>query len=57
MSSMKELSMDLGGNAELRWLSAVLSDEREAAPDVDFLVVRAIARDILLRYGHGVPIK
>lgn len=57
MSSTKELSMDLGGNTELRWLSAILSDVREAAPDVDFLVVGAIARDLLLHYGHGVPIK
>ena len=48
--------MDLGGNTELRWLSAVLSDMREAAQGADFLVVGAIARDLLLHYGYGVPI-
>ena len=48
--------MDLSGNTELRWLSAVLSDMREAAQGADFLVVGAIARDLLLHYGYGVPI-
>ncbi len=48
--------MDLSGNDELRWLSAVLSDVSEAAHGVDFLVVGAIARDLLLHYGYGVPI-
>ena len=56
MSSTKELSMDLSGKTELRWLSAVLSDVREAAHAADFLVVGAIARDLLLHYGYGVPI-
>ena len=48
--------MDLSDKTELRWLSAVLSDARDAASDVDLLVVGAIARDLLLHYGHGVPI-
>ncbi len=48
--------MDLSDKNGLRWLSAILSDARDAAPDVDFLVVGAIARDLLLHYGHGVPI-
>ena len=48
--------MDLSDKIELRWLSAILSDARSAAPDVDFLVVGAMARDLLLHYGHGVPI-
>ncbi len=48
--------MDLGDKIELRGLSAILSDARGAAPDIDFLVVGAMARDLLLHYGHGVPI-
>lgn len=37
-------------------MSAIFADVRDAAPDVDFLIVGAIARDLLLHYGHGVPI-
>ena len=48
--------MDLSDRVELRWLSAILSDARDVAPDVDFLVVGAMARDLLLHYGYGVPI-
>lgn len=48
--------MDLSDKVELRWMSAMLSDARDAAPEIDFLVVGAIARDLLLHYGHGVPI-
>ncbi len=48
--------MDLSDKTELRWLSAILSDARNAAPDVDCLVVGATARDLLLHHGHGVPI-
>ena len=48
--------MDLSAKKELRWLSAVLSDVEEAAPEADFLIVGAMARDLLLHYGHGVPI-
>jgi predicted nucleotidyltransferase len=48
--------MDLSDKTELRWLSAVLVDVGDATPDVDFLIVGAMARDLLLHYGHGVPI-
>ena len=48
--------MDLSDKVELRWLSAILSDARDVAPDVDLLVVGAMARDLLLHYGYGVPI-
>ena len=37
-------------------MSAILSDAQDATPDIDFLVVGAMARDLLLHYGHGVPI-
>jgi len=48
--------MDLSDKTELRWLSAVLVDVGGAAPEADFQVVGAMARDLLLHYGHGVPI-
>jgi predicted nucleotidyltransferase len=48
--------MDLSDKTELRWLTAVLADVREAARGADFLVVGAMARDLLLHYGQGVPI-
>ena len=48
--------MDLSDKAELRWLSAILSDARDAAPDADILVVGATARDLLLHHGYGVAI-
>lgn len=48
--------MDLSDKTELRWLSAVLTDVKGAAPNIDFLIVGAMARDLLLHYGHGVPI-
>jgi predicted metal-dependent hydrolase len=31
--------MDLSNKNGLRWLSAILSDARDAAPDADFLVI------------------
>lgn len=48
--------MDLSGRPESRWLAAVLADVVDAAPKGDFLVVGAMARDLLLHYGQGVPI-
>ncbi len=48
--------MDLSDKTELRWLSAVLADVGDAAPGADFLIVGAMARDLLLQYGQGVPI-
>ena len=48
--------MDLSDKVELRLLSAILADARGGAPDADFLVVGAMSRDLLLHYGHGVPI-
>lgn len=48
--------MDLSDKTELRWLSAVLTDIGDAAPEANFLIVGAMARDLLLHYGHGVPI-
>ena len=49
--------MDLSDKSELRWLSAVLADVGDAARGADFLVVGAMARDLLLHYGQGVPME
>jgi predicted nucleotidyltransferase len=48
--------MDLSDKSELRWLSAVLADISGAVPGTDFLIVGAMARDLQLHYGRGVPI-
>lgn len=48
--------MDLSDKAEFRWLSAVLANVRDSAPYLDFLIVGAMARDLSLHFGHGVPI-
>lgn len=49
--------MDLSDNADLRWLSELIRDIRSAAPDHDPLMVGAMARDLLLQYGGGVPVQ
>ena len=48
--------MDLSDKDGLRWLSVILDDLKAGAPGVDFLIVGATARDLLLHYGYGVPI-
>ena len=48
--------MDLSDKQDLRWLAAIFANLRDAATDIDFLIVGAMARDLLLHYGHGVPI-
>ena len=37
-------------------MSTVLADVEYAAPGADFLLVGAMARDLLLHHGQGVPI-
>ena len=48
--------MDLSDRDELTGLSRLLRDLRRAAPLSTPLLVGAMARDLLLHYGHGVPI-
>lgn len=48
--------MDLSDRQELTLLSWLARDLRRAAPLSTPLLVGAMARDLLLHYGHGVPI-
>lgn len=49
--------MDLSESDGLRWLSELIGDIRSATPSHDPLMVGAMARDLLLHYGYGVPIR
>lgn len=49
--------MDLSDKEDLRWLSQLVGDIRSAAPDHDPLMVGAMARDLLLHYGGGLPVQ
>ncbi len=48
--------MDLSASDDLAWLAALVADLRAAAPNHEPLMVGAMARDLLLHYGEGVPI-
>jgi len=45
--------LDLSQRHELDWLAQLVADIRSAAPSIEPLVVGALARDLLLHYGHG----
>lgn len=49
--------MDLSDKGGLLWLSDLIRDIRSAAPNHDPLLVGAMARDLVLHHGYGVPIK
>jgi predicted nucleotidyltransferase len=48
--------LDLAQRRELDWLAQLVADVRSAAPRLEPLLVGALARDLLLHYGHGVKI-
>jgi predicted nucleotidyltransferase len=48
--------LDLSQRHELDWLAQLVADVQSAAPSIEPLVVGALARDLLLHYGHGVKI-
>lgn len=48
--------MDLSGSDDLAWLSELVGDIRNAAPNYEPLMVGAMARDLLLHYGEGVAV-
>ena len=48
--------MDLSDKQDLRWFSDIVRDIHAAAPTHEPLLVGAMARDLLLHYGHDVPI-
>jgi predicted nucleotidyltransferase len=49
--------LDLSHQDDLRWLAQLLTDMRSAAPSAELLLVGALARDLLLHYGHGIAIE
>ena len=48
--------LDLSHRDDLRWLAQVLADVHAAAPRMETLLVGAMARDLLLHYGHEIPL-
>lgn len=49
--------LDLSDRQELEWLAQLVADVRAAAPGIEPLLVGALARDLLLHYGHGFKIE
>ena len=56
MSASSPATLDLADRNDLRWLAALLADVRRAVPAAEPLLVGALARDLLLHYGHGIPV-
>lgn len=48
--------LKLSHRHELEWLAQLVDDVRSAAPRLEPLLVGALARDLLLHYGHGLEI-
>ncbi len=51
---MIKYSLDLTTKQELRFLSDLVADLRAKIPEIDVLLVGAMARDLLLFYAHGI---
>lgn len=49
--------LDLSHRQDLAWLARLVADVLSAAPNLEPLVVGALARDLWLHYGHGIEIK
>jgi len=49
--------LELSHRDELVWLAKLFADVRSAAPRLEPLLVGALARDLLLHYGHGLKIE
>jgi len=56
MSAFSPPTLDLAHRDDLRWLAELLADVRRAVPAAEPLLVGALARDLLLHYGHGIPV-
>jgi predicted nucleotidyltransferase len=50
-------TLDLSHRNELDWLARLVGDVRSAVPGLEPLLVGALARDLLLHYGHGLRIE
>ena len=49
--------LDLSHRHELDWFAQLVAEVCSAAPRLELLLVGALARDLLLHYGHGVRIE
>lgn len=49
--------LDLAHRPELDWLAQLIGEMQQALPTTELLIVGALARDLLLHYGHGVPVQ
>ncbi len=56
MSASSTAPLDLSQRAKLGSLARLLADVRRVNPAADLLLVGALARDLLLHYGHGIAI-
>jgi predicted nucleotidyltransferase len=54
---MTTSSLDLSDRADLRVLAELVSAIHEVKPDARFLLVGAMARDLLLTYAHGIQVQ
>lgn len=57
MSASSVTVLDLSHRDDLLGLAELLTDVRSAAPSAELLIVGALARDLLLHYGHGIAIE
>jgi predicted nucleotidyltransferase len=51
---MTVYSLDLADKQDLGFLAELMADVHSAAPDARFLIVGAMARDLLLYHAHGI---
>ncbi|MCU0926213.1 MAG: nucleotidyl transferase AbiEii/AbiGii toxin family protein [Hydrogenophaga sp.] len=51
------MTIDLSAQPELVWLAQLLADVQRAAPNLELILVGAMARDLLLHHAHGVAIQ
>jgi predicted nucleotidyltransferase len=54
---MTASSLDLGDRGDLRPLAELVAAIQEARPDARFLLVGAMARDLMLSYAHAIPVQ
>lgn len=48
--------MDLSNRPELEYLGELIGAIQSAAPEAKWLLVGAMARDLLIQYGHGIQV-
>ena len=54
MTASSNVRLDFSDREDLVWLARMLADVAQAAHEAEPLIVGALARDLLLFYGHGI---